>query len=276
MKRANMSKAAALVENMIGINKRVHITRAAAGLSYFLMLAIFPLLLCVYTMLVHFMPDMETVKSVFTAILPSDSVGALIDNYLLYISGSDMTAGALVTAIVTMATTTAGVVRTLSNVMGEMRGSKRFTGLLSFLLSFVFALVFLLAVYVAVIMVLTGNWFISFVDRHIPFLDVSASWNWIRFVLLFLLLFVVITAVYRFTAPKYERIILLPGAITASVALVGVSILFSYFINMSTKYPVVYGSLASVMIMMLWLYICGMVLFGGNMLNVALEMYHRE
>lgn len=271
-----MKKVAQVIENMISINKRVHISRAAAGLSYFLMLAIFPLLLCVYTMLVNFMPDMGIIRDVFTAMLPADSVSELIDSYLIYISDNDVTTGLIATAIVTMATTTAGVVRTLNNVMGEMRGSRRFTGLASFLLSFVFALVFLLAVYVAVIMVVTGSWFISFVDRHISFLDISSSWNWLRFILLFLLLFVVITAVYRFTAPKYGRSILLPGAVSASVAMLGVSILFSYFIGMSSKYPVVYGSLASVMIMMLWLYVCGIVIFGGNMLNVALEMHERE
>lgn len=269
------SKAAAVIENMVGINKRVHVSRAAAGLAYFLMLAIFPMLLCLYTMLVRFLPEADAVERIIASVLPTDSIGALISNYLLYVSANN-SGGMAATAIVAMATTSAGVFRILHNVMGEMRGCKRFTGALSYVLSFVFSLVFLLAVYLAVVIVLTGSWFIRLVDRHIPFLDISASWNWIRFILLFLLLFVIITGVYRITAPKYERITLLPGAIGASVAMVGVSILFSYFIGMSAKYPVVYGSLASVMIMMFWLYICGIVFFSGNMLNVALEMYQRE
>ena len=45
------------------------------------------------------------------------------------------------------------------------------------------------------------------------------------------------------------------------------SILFSWFIGMSSKYSLVYGSLASVIILLLWLYLCGNILILGNVFN---------
>ena len=39
------------------------------------------------------------------------------------------------------------------------------------------------------------------------------------------------------------------------------------FISLSTRYSTVYGSLASVIILMLWLYLCGNIVNLGNVLN---------
>ena len=46
---------------------------------------------------------------------------------------------------------------------------------------------------------------------------------------------------------------------------------FSAIIGASARYPLVYGSLASIILLMLWLYTCCMVLFCGAALNVALR-----
>ena len=47
--------------------------------------------------------------------------------------------------------------------------------------------------------------------------------------------------------------------------------MFSAFIGASVKYPLIYGSLAGVIVVMLWFYTCGMILLLGGALNVALE-----
>ena len=51
------------------------------------------------------------------------------------------------------------------------------------------------------------------------------------------------------------------------MALAAASVLFSYFIGLSAKYSLVYGSLASVMILLVWLYLCGHILILGNVFN---------
>ena len=39
--------------------------------------------------------------------------------------------------------------------------------------------------------------------------------------------------------------------------------LFSWFIGMSSRYSLVYGSLASLIILLVWLYFCGNILLVG-------------
>ena len=70
----------------------------------------------------------------------------------------------------------------------------------------------------------------------------------------------IIYGLYRITAARDLRDGFFPGAISATLVLVLFSALFSWFISISTRYPLIYGSLASIIIFMLWLYFCGQVL----------------
>ena len=45
--------------------------------------------------------------------------------------------------------------------------------------------------------------------------------------------------------------------------MVACSVLFSWFIDMSSRYSLVYGSLASLIILLVWLYFCGNILVIG-------------
>ncbi len=242
---------------------------AAAGLAYFLTLTFFPLLICLQTMLGSMFPTSEELQGFLSMLFPADTVSTIRD-YLRYVA-SNHSDRMLPMALAVVASSSAAAFRIVERVMGQMRGDRRFPGALVLAFSFCFSLLFLAAIYLAVILVSTGRWFLEFADRHIYFMNISDSWRWWRFALLFLLLFALLAGVYRMTAPRGAATRLLPGAALASAALVAVSVVFSAFIGASAKYPLIYGSLAGVIVIMFWLYTCGVILFLGNAVNVALE-----
>ena len=244
------------------------ISRTSAALAYFLALSIFPMIICLYAMLGDLFPAVQTIESLLDGLLPRESVD-IIKEYLSYVSANKSVA-MIVTAAIAMLTTGAAAFRTIHNAMGEISGEPRFAGFFSFFFSLMFSLIFLFAIYFAVLVMITGGWFINFVDEHVSFLNIAASWEWIRFILLFALLLLIIYGLYRITAAKDSRIKLFKGAVAASIALEIVSIIFSYFISFSTRYSVLYGSLAAIMILLFWLYICGNILLLGNIINVAI------
>ena len=47
--------------------------------------------------------------------------------------------------------------------------------------------------------------------------------------------------------------------------------LFSVFLSASIRYPLVYGSLASVILLMLRMYFCGQIICIGAAFNIALQ-----
>lgn len=263
------NKSLFIAENVIQLYFTNHISRASAGLSYFFMLSIFPLLICLYSMLGSLFPTAEEFEKILRGLLPLETVNILME-YLSYVS-SNSSHKMITVALAALATSSAAGFRIVYKVMDEMRGVKKEENQFAFFMSFVYSLIFLFAIYFAALLIASGGWFIKFVDDNIDIINISKSWEWFRFLLLFFVLFVFILGAYRICSPKKRNTVIVPGAFGASFAIVAVSFAFSWFIGLSAKYPLIYGSLASVMIMLLWLYIFSNVLFLGNIINIALE-----
>ena len=49
--------------------------------------------------------------------------------------------------------------------------------------------------------------------------------------------------------------------------MVAASAVFSWFIDLSSRYALVYGSLASLIILLVWLYLCGNIVILGSCFN---------
>jgi membrane protein len=62
-----------------------------------------------------------------------------------------------------------------------------------------------------------------------------------------------------------------PGALAAAVAWVGVSLLFSFYVNHLANYDATYGSLGAVVGVLVWIWLSVMVVLIGGELNAELE-----
>ena len=263
-----LKKVIAFTARGIRIYVDKQVFRSAAALSYFLMLSIFPFFICLYEMLGSMFPTAQDIRDFTSGLLPPDTVETLVD-YLGYVT-ANRSSMMLVMALIAMATASSASFRVINSVCREMRGNSRFKGGYALIFSFFYSILFLAAVYFAAILMITGGWFVNLIETHFRFIHISDSWRWTRFLLLFLILFLLLTGTYSLTAPGGGGRVF-AGAIAGSVTLVGVSILFSHFISLSVRYPLVYGSLASVMILMLWLYVIGNIIIAGNIVNVVLD-----
>ena len=245
------------------------IPRSSAALSYCLMLSIFPTLICVHAVLVKMLPGIELTLADFDGVIPESALTVILD-YLQYVSlhnnSTMFTAG-----IIGMITTTGAAFRTLHGIMADIQGESRFKGIFNLLFSFVFSFMFLLAIYFAAIVMVSGNWIMTRLANAIPVLGEIALWQTIKYPILLVVFVFIIYGLYRITAPKGTKDTVFPGAILAAVLLVLASLVFSSFINMSTRYPLIYGSLASIIICMLWLYVCGLILVGCNIINFVIR-----
>lgn len=257
---------------MIHIYLKKRVSRSAAELAYFLTISIFPMLICLYAMLGNLFEEIESLLINLSGFIPADTA-EIFEEYLLYVK-THSSDGMLVMGLSVMATTSAAAFRSIHNIMADIQGLPRFRGIWFIISSFLFSLAFLAVIYFALIVLLTGSWFINSLGRYLKFLQVSHTWSWIRFFMLFAVLLFIIYGIYRFTAPKGTTFIM-PGALAATAALVAVSVLLSWFIEISVKYSLIYGSLASIIIMMFWLYLCGIVLIMGNAFNIVIRKIRR-
>ena len=147
--------------------------------------------------------------------------------------------------------------------------------------SVLLSMLFLLTIYLSVVVIFTGEWFFWLLEANLPkplaqLLPLSALsdlWRWLRYLLLFCFVLLLVLIVYRVGTPRgaVRRTVVMLSSLLASVAIVAASILFSWFIGMSSRYALVYGSLASLIILLVWLYLCGNILLLGAVVGRVLE-----
>lgn len=91
-------------------------------------------------------------------------------------------------------------------------------------------------------------------------------------VALIILLFIVFVMLYWIgPARKVKISYILPGAVFASVAWVISSLVFSYYADHFANFTSSYGSVAGIMMLMIWFYITGIILTLGGCLNAFIE-----
>lgn len=248
-------------------DKRV--SRSAAELAYFFILTFFPVLICLNAFLGFLQIDLGLLLDAFDHLLPAGVVSVLND-YVAYIS-TNQSAAMLAAGGLTTLFFAAAAVRGLMNEMEDIYGSATFHGLRRTAASFIIAVLLLVTIYLAVAVVVTGNWFFHVVGDLLRLENLAErfhTFQWLKYVVLLGLIFMVVLMLYRVSAPlKQPRPPVIAGAALASVALVASTLLFSWFIGLSARYSLVYGSLASVIILLVWLYLCGNILILGNVFN---------
>lgn len=267
MKRILTSSGVRFVLEIAEVYFNRRVSRSAAELAYFLILSFFPILICVNAFVGLLNLDVNLVLEGAADFLPKESLPILGD-YISYISTNQSNAMLFAGLTMTLFSASAAF-RALMNIMADIYERPTYRGVGQVVASVVFSILFLFTIYLSMAVLLTGNWFFHLVEQKFPWvLQIVGSWQWMRFWVLFCLVMLFVLLTYRLAAPKGKpRPPVLTGGILASAALVGASMLFSWFIGLSSRYSLVYGSLASVIILLVWLYLCGNVLILGNAFN---------
>lgn len=264
--------AAGFIADVAGVYFSKRVSRAASELAYFLLLTFFPILICISTFLGRLQLDMTEMVDELDRIIPG-GVTAILNEYLRYVESSQSPGMLLAGIFMTVLFASAGV-RGLMNIMHEVYGRTTFQGLGQLGASILFAILLLAAIYLSLVVVVTGNWFFHLIERIFQLENLAerfGTWQWIKYLILLGVVFSFILLLYRFTAPLARpRPPVMVGALGAAVALAVASVIFSWFMGRSTNYSLVYGSLASVIILLVWLYLCGNILILGSVVNYVI------
>lgn len=268
-----MKEIKRIVKMMVDIFNKQRVTRSAAAMSYYLTISIFPFLIVVYAILTSLNISNESLYRIWEEIIPPDALNIIL-GYLKYVGGRNSAPMLLIGIAVTLSSSSSAF-GSLIKIMADIQGRARFRGFWATVASVLVSVGLLAVMYVSGLVILSGEWLLGFLEKRLGFVQLFELWQWVRFAVLFLLLLLIIYMIYKVTAPKEDKKVRrFPGAITASVLLVAVSIVFSRLIGSAANYPIIYGSLASFIILMFWIYICSIILIMGNVLNYS--VYHKE
>ncbi len=125
---------------------------------------------------------------------------------------------------------------------------------------------------IAVVLIVMGQ---QEIDHLIQTINIGFLKSIILYILkwtvVFLLFYLVISIIYRYGPSTYRPLkIINPGAIVATVFSLVATLGFFYFLNNFGKYNEIYGSIATLIIMLLWLQINAFIILAGFELNASI------
>ena len=276
--RLGQTRGMGYVKEVAGLYFSKRVSRAAAELAYFLLLTFFPIFICLSAFVERLNLNLSAILEQTNYLLP-EGVISVFQEYLNYLNGN-LSMAMFITGIFLAILFASAAMRGLMNIMHEIYGRATFRGMRQLGASLLFSALLLVTVYLSLAVVVTGNWFFHLLGEMLgleDFVDRFGTWQWMKYVLLIAMVFLFILLLYRFTAPwDKPRPPVVPGAVGAAVALAIASMIFSAIMGNSARYSLVYGSLTSVIILLVWLYLCGNILIMGNVANYVIYCHRKQ
>jgi len=252
----------------------------AAQIAFYAMLGLFPFMIFVLNLISMFplgdklqplllraledqMPleAAQYVTEVVMDLLPAQSQGLLSFGLLASLWGASMAIGALITTI-----NRAYNIRPRRNIAYQKVLSIGLTLALSGLW------------FMAMTIILVGP---QITQQIFQFMGIASEtntfWTSVRLPMAFLLNLTALSVLY-YVAPEAKQKFrwILPGALTATILWFGASSVFRIFLRNFGQYNKTYGSLATVVILMIWLWISGLVFLLGAEINALMKRMEED
>lgn len=251
------------------------VARDSAALTYYLLFAIFPLLIFVSTLLGVLELNIASITAVLAPILPSDVVD-IIRTYLEYVAANQsrqLLWFSLVFSIWFPMRSTGCLMHSLRKAFGRSAPENILLGQLRTLL-FTIWMIFVIGLTLALVVV--GRRALYFLSGFLPLSETFISvWGYLRFVILGLVMAISLGILYQLALGQRRPLReVLPGVGSSLAAWLLLSMAFSYYVENMARYAQLYGSIATIVVVLLWLYMSGQVLILGAELSASL--IHRK
>ena len=243
----------------------------AAQMTYHFVLAMFPMLIFILTLLPVFNIDQSRITDMLSS-APSETssiIKSVIGDVTKNSSGGLLSVG-LILAIWSASNGMTAIMNSF-NVAYDVEDSRN--GILLKLLSVVFTIVMGFVFLIAMALPTLGSAISHYLFGPLG-LDSQIKWIFtlLRVVLpliIILLLFIVLYSVAPNIKTKFRSV--LPGAIFTSVIWLLGSFAFGWYISNFGNYSKTYGSIAGIIILLIWLYLTSFIIIIGAEINAIIH-----
>lgn len=247
------------------------VARDSAALTYYLLFAIFPLLIFISTLLGLLELDGAYITSVLEPLLPADVLNVL-QSYLDYVSANQsrqLLWFSLVFSTWFPMRAAGCLMHSVRKAFGCGAPESMWRSQLRILL---FTVCLILSIAITLVLVVVGRTVLEFAGRIITVSEAFiTAWSYLRFVALALVMTVLLVLLYMLSQGRRRPLReVLPGVGSTLAAWLVLSMAFSYYVEHVGQYSVLYGSIATVIVVLLWLYMSGQILVLGAEFSAAL------
>lgn len=239
----------------------------SAEMSFYLFTALFPFVILVFVIATLISSSMQEMLLSLITYLPRD-MELLITELLMSFKGS---LPLIITCAVLGLWYISNVISTLTKAMNRFYAVKETRGFFKLRFMFlIFAVFIIVIIFLSFTLVIFGDGTQALL-KTIDFLEVidaEKAWNFLRYFSCILAIFLSMTFIFKQLPNKKMPLknVVFGSALTTAAWCV-TSYGFSFYVNYFASYHVIYGSLASIIILVAWVYLSAMVILLGASLN---------
>ena len=249
------------------------ITTRASSLAFNFFLAFFPSIIVFFT-LIPYIPIsgfQETLMEILSNILPQSTNAATFSTLEDIINNQR---GGLLSIgfILALYFSTNGMSSLIQAFNSSYHIRENESILKHQLLSIILTIILSALVFLTIILIIFGKAAILYlIEYEIISQNQITLLNIAKWVILTFMLFIGITTIFNFGhSIKSRTKIFSPGALLATLFIILTSVIFSYYIDNFSQYNKIYGSIGTLIIILLWIYFNAIILLIGFELNASI------
>lgn len=262
------------LKNMLAKIAHEDTSERAASVAYSLILAVFPTIIFFFTLIPYIpIPDLQDqIMGFFKRVLPGGTFST-VDTTILDIIHRPRSGVLSLGFLLALYSATSGLVALMQAFNSAYESAERRgffkVRIVAIGLTFTLAFALILAVVVLIIGGIVSDYLTHFgILNNVIFINMLIIG---RYLVVFAVFVGTVSVIYRYGPNvNLKWAFITPGAVTASVLIVLTTLGFSYYISNFGSYNKLYGSIGTLIALMIWINLISLLLIIGFDMNIAL------
>lgn len=253
--------------------KKDHVNEYAAECAYFTVLSFIPFIIIFITLIQYTSIDKSTIIMLLTNFIPNNMSGMIINIIEeVYSKSAGTISIALIVALWSAGKGFFSLCKGLRNIY-KLHGES--TNIFTRIRGTIYALIFSLSLIAILIIRVFGNRINLLIFKQFEEIGKTIYYLFkLRTVTLIIIMFIILLFVYRFMQRHKLKIkTQIFGAMFASIACYTLSWFFSIYVDVFKGFANTYGSLTTIILIMMWLYYCMYSILIGAEINTLIYEY---
>ena len=247
-----------------------HVGAYAAQSAYFFMLCMIPIILLLITMVPYTPVTKADVMTAVIQVFPT-SVDSMITSIVNQVY--NQSSGIIpITVVVALWSAGKGVLAMTSGLNCVYKCNETRNYIFLRIRATIYTVMFILVIIFLLVLSVFGNTLNIFIAAHVPILkNLADRLIAMRTIITPIVLMVFCLLIYKFLPNRKDKLRKqLPGAVFAAIGWMIVSWIFSVYVDIFKGFSDMYGSLTTIVLIMLWMYFCMYCILLGGELNMMM------
>lgn len=254
--------------------RRDQLTMRAAAISYNLLLAIFPSLIFLFT-LIPYIPVQDLnyqLIELLKSVLPPSGFDFLADTIddIMNTKRVELLSSGFILAFYFSTNGVRGLMRAFNKNHPIYKRRNFWSGrLAAFKLTFYLFILFI----ISITLIIAGDDFIHSISSSLGWHDALSLFvlKFVKWIIIILLFFTGISLIYYY-GPTHRWRFMTPGATFATIGSIIASLAFGFFVNNFGRYNEVYGFIGTLIVLMAWINLNSFMLLVGFEINNSIDV----